>query len=56
MFRHSFAIKCYENNIDIKTTQTILGHSNFATTMNIYTHLSDETIYNEISKIGNIKL
>ncbi len=32
MFRHSFASKCYENNIDIKTTQMLLGHSDFATT------------------------
>lgn len=54
MFRHSFAVKCYKNNINIKTTQTILGHSNYATTMNIYTHLSDDEMSNEIIKFSNI--
>lgn len=53
MFRHSFAVKCYERDIDIKTTQTILGHSSFATTMNIYTHLSDDNIANEIIKLSD---
>lgn len=52
MFRHSFAVKCYENNIDVKTTQIILGHSNFATTMNIYTHVSDNDIANEVVKLN----
>lgn len=50
MFRHSFASKCYENNIDIKTTQMLLGHSDFATTMNIYTHISEEDFLNQIIK------
>ncbi len=50
MFRHSFAVKCYEHNIDLKTTQMLLGHSNFNTTMNIYTHISDNKLESEIIK------
>ncbi len=55
MFRHSFAVKCYENNIDVKTTQTILGHSNFTTTMNIYTHVSDDDIATQVIKLNDFK-
>ena len=55
MFRHSFAVKCYENNIDVKTTQTILGHSNFTTTMNIYTHVSDKDIATQVIKLNDFK-
>ena len=55
MFRHSFAVKCYENNIDVKTTQTILGHSNFTTTMNIYTHVSDNDIATQVIKLNDFK-
>lgn len=36
--RHSFATRMVECGADLKTTATILGHSNIATTMNLYMH------------------
>lgn len=37
--RHTFATLLYEWNIDVKDSQTLLGHSDIATTRNIYTHV-----------------
>lgn len=39
--RHTFATLLYDANVDIKTAQRWLGHSDPAITMRIYTHLSN---------------
>lgn len=36
--RHTFATRCVESQCDYKTLSVILGHSNVATTMNLYVH------------------
>ena len=36
--RHTFASRCIESGCDCKTVSTILGHSNVATTLNLYVH------------------
>lgn len=36
--RHSFATRCIESNCDYKTVSVLLGHSNIATTLNLYVH------------------
>lgn len=41
--RHTFATMLIENKMDIKTVSTILGHSDISTTLDVYTHPSEET-------------
>lgn len=40
--RHTFATRCIECGCDVKTVSAILGHSNVATTMNLYVHPTGE--------------
>lgn len=36
--RHTFASRCIESRCDVKTVSALLGHSNVATTLNLYVH------------------
>ena len=49
--RHTYATILYEHGIDPKTAQLILGHANFATTMDVYTHLSQDHIRLALEKL-----
>lgn len=40
--RHQFATTLYDAGIDAKSAQDLLGHAQIATTMDIYTHISEE--------------
>ena len=40
-FRHNYASILYDNKVDVKTAQKLLGHASIATTLGIYTHLSE---------------
>lgn len=40
--RHTFATLSLENGMDVKTLSTIIGHVSAATTLNTYTHITDE--------------
>lgn len=55
MLRHTFATTLATNNVDIKTTQELMRHSNFNTTMNIYTHINDTVKKKAINDVFNIK-
>ena len=41
--RHTAATLMYQNGVDIRSLQTILGHQNLDTTM-IYTHVEDANL------------
>lgn len=49
--RHTFATRCVEKNVDIKTLSEILGHSNVSITLNYYVHPSFESKRNQLEKI-----
>ncbi|OUO35191.1 site-specific integrase [Flavonifractor sp. An306] len=40
--RHTFATLSLESGMDVKTLSTIIGHVSSATTLNTYTHITDE--------------
>lgn len=40
--RHTFATLSLEHGMDVKTLSTIIGHVSSATTLNTYTHITDE--------------
>ncbi len=42
--RHGYATALFENGIDAKTAQTLLGHAQLSTTMDIYTHVCEDVI------------
>ena len=51
MLRHTFSTKLVLGNVDIKTTQELMRHSNFNTTMSLYTHINDEHKQEVINQI-----
>ena len=53
--RHTFATRCLENNMDIKTLSEVLGHANASVTMNIYCHSCDEHKRNCMNKLTFMK-
>lgn len=48
--RHTYATMLYSSGVDVKSASELLGHSNIEITMNIYTHLMNETKIISISK------
>lgn len=40
--RHSYATRCLESGIDVKTLSELLGHADISTTLKLYTHPSLE--------------
>lgn len=53
--RHTFATRCFENKMEPKVVQTLLGHSSISITLNIYTHVLDNKMEEEIKKFGAAK-
>lgn len=52
--RHSFATRCIERGIDIKSLSEILGHSGVKITLNRYVHPSLETKRQQLEKLSGI--
>lgn len=49
--RHTFATRCIEHGVDIKSLSEILGHSNAAITLNTYVHSSIELKRIQLEKL-----
>ena len=49
--RHTFATDMAKNGADVNALKEIMGHSNYATTADIYTHLNVESLREAISKL-----
>ena len=48
--RHTFATRCLEAGVDMKTLQTFLGHADYKLTANTYSHVLRQTKNNQILK------
>lgn len=51
--RHTYITRLAENDIQPKVAQVLAGHSNYSTTMNVYTHISDQQKQKAIDIITN---
>lgn len=52
--RHTFAINCIAKGMNPKTLQTLLGHNSLQMTMELYCHVLDETLKEEMSTIAEM--
>lgn len=52
--RHTFATRAFEYGMMPKTVQEILGHSNLSITMDLYTHVTNDTKIKEMKKIVQV--
>lgn len=51
--RHTFATRCVEGGMDVKTLSEILGHSSVSITLSTYVHSSLELKKSQIEKVEN---
>lgn len=54
--RHTFASLCYAAEMQPKTVQVLMGHANYSTTIDIYTHIGETFQKEEIDKFNNLTL
>lgn len=47
--RHSYATRLFEQGVDIKTVQVLMGHEDYQTTLDIYVHVMPETKQKAVS-------
>lgn len=53
-FRHTFATRCIESGVDIKTLSEVLGHSSVSFTLNTYVHPSFQEKSMQLEKLNNL--
>lgn len=50
--RHTFATRCYENAVDVKTAAKWLGHTDISLTLKIYTHCNPDYEQEQVIKVN----
>ncbi|EXG86145.1 site-specific recombinase XerD [Clostridium sp. ASBs410] len=50
-FRHTFATRAIENGVQPKTLQHLLGHGTLQMTMDLYCHVTEDTLFTEMQKM-----
>ncbi len=53
--RHTFCSRCFEADMQPKVVQSIMEHQHYSTTIDIYTHVTDEKYQDEIGKFGRAR-
>ena len=51
--RHRFCSRCFEKGMNAKVVQEIVGHANYSTTIQIYTHVPENMIREEACKFDS---
>lgn len=51
--RHTFCSRCFEKDMNPKVVQALMGHQNYSTTIEIYTHVTETKFNDEVSKFGS---
>lgn len=52
IIRHTFATRGFENGMDSKVVQQLMGHVHYSTTADIYTYVMDEKMGEECGRFG----
>ena len=50
--RHTFCSRCFERGMNPKVVQALMGHQHYSTTIEIYTHVTEQKFDEEIAKFG----
>ena len=57
MLRHTFCTRMFEVESNHKAIQTIMGHAEISTTLDIYAHITEDTLKNSVQNMSaKIKL
>ena len=55
LLRHTSCSRMAEAEVDPRTLQDIMGHASMKMTMELYNHVTDERLTNEIQKLNSSK-
>ena len=51
MFRHTYCTRLCENDVNLKTIQSIMGHSNISVTMDIYSQVTEKKKLEDVQRV-----
>lgn len=54
ILRHTFCTRMAENGIDVKVLQELMGHKNISVTMQVYNHVNNNRVANEINRLPDV--